>query len=176
MSLVDSRDRLPPKSRLNAPIGGSAAAGRASPARDANRTANRARRVGMTSSSLRGPVPPLGGGALAACAVVVRAPPGAIKPGKRYTGISPMDLLLPAMLLGAVQGLTEFLPVSSTAHLDIIPQLAGWHHPLLNSQAFDVALHLGTLAALLWVYGGTWLGILGDLREPGTAAGRFGWG
>lgn len=87
-----------------------------------------------------------------------------------------MDLLLPAILLGAVQGLTEFLPVSSTAHLDIIPQLAGWRDPLLNSQAFDVALHLGTLAALLWVYGGTWIAILGDLRRPRTPAGRFGWG
>lgn len=87
-----------------------------------------------------------------------------------------MDLLVPAMLLGAVQGLTEFLPVSSTAHLAILPQLAGWNHPLLNSQAFDVALHLGTLGALLWVYGGTWAGILADLARPASAAGRFGWG
>jgi undecaprenyl-diphosphatase len=87
-----------------------------------------------------------------------------------------MELLLPAILLGAVQGFTEFLPVSSTAHLKLIPQLLGWNQPLLNSQAFDVAMHAGTLVALLWVYGRTWVGITFDLAKPGTAAGRFGWG
>ena len=49
-----------------------------------------------------------------------------------------------ALILGVVQGLTEFLPVSSTAHLVLIPWGAGWHDPGL---AFDVALHLGTLFA-----------------------------
>src|SRR5271163_4552547 len=54
-----------------------------------------------------------------------------------------------AIILGIVQGLTEFLPVSSSAHLIIIPWILGWEDPGL---AFDVALHLGTLLALLAFY------------------------
>jgi undecaprenyl-diphosphatase len=49
-------------------------------------------------------------------------------------------------MLGIVQGLTEFLPVSSSAHLLVVPWLLGWESPGL---AFDAALHLGTLAAVL---------------------------
>lgn len=53
--------------------------------------------------------------------------------------------LLHAFLLGIVQGLTEFLPVSSSGHLVLIPALLGWEpHP----EAFDAALHLGTLLAV----------------------------
>lgn len=52
-----------------------------------------------------------------------------------------------ALVLGVVQGLTEFLPVSSSAHLVLVPYFAGWPKPDL---AFDVALHLGTLAAVVW--------------------------
>ena len=59
-----------------------------------------------------------------------------------------------AMVLGAVQGLTEFLPVSSSAHLVLIPWLFGWDDQGL---AFDVALHLGTLLALVVYYWSTWL-------------------
>jgi undecaprenyl-diphosphatase len=51
-----------------------------------------------------------------------------------------------AIVLGVVQGLTEFLPVSSSAHLIIVPWLLGWESPGL---AFDSALHLGTLTAVL---------------------------
>jgi undecaprenyl-diphosphatase len=51
-----------------------------------------------------------------------------------------------AFVLGMVQGLGEFLPISSSAHLILVPWLAGWNDPGL---AFDVALHLGTLAAVL---------------------------
>ena len=54
--------------------------------------------------------------------------------------------LLQAIVLGIVQGLTEFLPISSTAHLALIPWLAGWRDPGLG---FDIALHVGTLAAVL---------------------------
>lgn len=51
-----------------------------------------------------------------------------------------------AIVLGIVQGLTEFLPISSSAHLILVPWLAGWPEPGLE---FDVALHLGTLLAVL---------------------------
>lgn len=51
-----------------------------------------------------------------------------------------------AMVLGAVQGLTEFLPISSSGHLVIVPALFGWREPGLT---FDVLLHIGSLAALL---------------------------
>ena len=60
-----------------------------------------------------------------------------------------MDLLLQAAVIGILQGLTEFLPISSSAHLIVVPQLFGWNDPFLNSATFDVMLHLGTLAALL---------------------------
>ena len=56
-----------------------------------------------------------------------------------------MDLLQ-ALVLGIVQGLTEFLPISSSAHLIIVPLLLGWPQPGL---AFTMALHLGTLVAVL---------------------------
>lgn len=53
---------------------------------------------------------------------------------------------LQAIILGVVQGLTEFIPVSSSGHLVIVPYLAGWPDPGL---AFDVALHLGTALAVI---------------------------
>src|SRR5216683_2243904 len=61
---------------------------------------------------------------------------------------------LQAFVLGTVQGLTEFLPVSSSAHLVLVPWLMKWHDQGL---AFDVALHLGTLMALLIYYRRQWL-------------------
>jgi undecaprenyl-diphosphatase len=60
-----------------------------------------------------------------------------------------MDILVQAAILGLVQGLTEFLPISSTAHLIVVPQLLGWKDPFIVSAAFDVMLHMGTLVALL---------------------------
>lgn len=51
-----------------------------------------------------------------------------------------------AIVLGIVQGLTEFLPISSSAHLIVVPWLLGWESPGL---AFDSALHLGTLTAVI---------------------------
>ncbi|MDP9469608.1 MAG: undecaprenyl-diphosphatase UppP [Chloroflexota bacterium] len=53
--------------------------------------------------------------------------------------------LLEAVVLGVVQGLTEFLPISSSAHLILVPWLLGWDEPGLQ---FDAALHLGTLIAV----------------------------
>jgi undecaprenyl-diphosphatase len=66
---------------------------------------------------------------------------------------------LQAAILGVIQGLTEFLPVSSSAHLYVIPTLLGWHYA---GVAFDVALHWGTLLALIVALGGTWLGLFRD--------------
>jgi undecaprenyl-diphosphatase len=60
-----------------------------------------------------------------------------------------MELIFQALVLGIVQGLTEFLPISSSAHLIIVPRVAGWTDPFITSAAFDVMLHLGTLVALL---------------------------
>ncbi len=60
--------------------------------------------------------------------------------------------ILQALVLGIVQGLTEFLPISSSGHLILVPWLLGWNffqlHPDLN-KTFDVALHLGTFIAAL---------------------------
>lgn len=65
-----------------------------------------------------------------------------------------MFQVIQAIVLGAVQGLTEFLPVSSSAHLVLVPWLLEWDGPGL---VFDVALHLGTLVALLIYYWREWL-------------------
>jgi undecaprenyl-diphosphatase len=59
-----------------------------------------------------------------------------------------------AIVLGAVQGLAEFLPISSSAHLILVPWLLRWNDPGL---VFDVALHLGTLVALLIYYWRDWV-------------------
>ncbi|ALG67600.1 undecaprenyl-diphosphate phosphatase [Beggiatoa leptomitoformis] len=53
------------------------------------------------------------------------------------------------IILAVIQGLTEFLPISSSAHLVFIPQLLGWKDQGL---AFDVAVHVGTLTAILWYF------------------------
>jgi len=57
--------------------------------------------------------------------------------------------LVAAVLLGAIQGLTEFLPVSSSAHLILARAFFGWEMPPEAGLAFDVALHIGTLAAII---------------------------
>ncbi len=62
--------------------------------------------------------------------------------------------IIEAVILGIIQGLTEFIPVSSSAHLIIVPWLFRWNDPGL---AFDVALHLGTLAALLGFFWLDWV-------------------
>jgi undecaprenyl-diphosphatase len=73
-----------------------------------------------------------------------------------------VDLVLQAALIGLLQGLTEFIPVSSSAHLELAPWIAGWKSDgLLGSLSFDVFLHLGTLLALLGYFGGDWLRLLG---------------
>lgn len=62
-----------------------------------------------------------------------------------------------ALVLGVVQGLSEFLPISSSAHLALIPWLLRWDEPGL---AFDVALHAGTLVAVLWYFRVEWVRLL----------------
>jgi undecaprenyl-diphosphatase len=59
-----------------------------------------------------------------------------------------------AFVLGVIQGLSEFLPISSSAHLTLAPWLFGWNDPGLD---FDVALHLGTLIALVWFFWQEWI-------------------
>ncbi|MEX1173753.1 MAG: undecaprenyl-diphosphatase UppP [Chloroflexota bacterium] len=68
-----------------------------------------------------------------------------------------MDTVLQALIMGIVQGLTEFLPVSSSGHLVVVPYLFGWDDAFLNSLAFSVMLHLGTLVALLVYFRADWL-------------------
>lgn len=58
-----------------------------------------------------------------------------------------------ALVLGVLQGLAEFLPVSSSAHLALAPWVLGWTDPGLS---FDVALHVGTLFAVLWYFRAEW--------------------
>jgi len=68
-----------------------------------------------------------------------------------------VDITLQALVMGIVQGLTEFLPVSSSGHLIIVPTLLGWTDPFINSLEFSVMLHIGTLVALLIYFRNDWL-------------------
>ena len=69
-------------------------------------------------------------------------------------------VILKAILLGVIQGLTEFIPISSSAHLVIVPWLLTWDDPVLESLTFDVALHLGTLVALLAFFAKDWVRLI----------------
>ncbi|MDQ2951438.1 MAG: undecaprenyl-diphosphate phosphatase [Chloroflexota bacterium] len=73
-----------------------------------------------------------------------------------------MNDLVAAVILGLVQGLTEFLPVSSTAHLILVSSVLGLD-PAKFGLSFDVALHLGTALAVLLYFAGTWIGLLKDV-------------
>jgi len=67
--------------------------------------------------------------------------------------------LIQVIVLGVVQGLTEFLPVSSTAHLYLTSWLLGWHTEALS---FDIMLHIGTLLAILLYFFKDWVQIVGQ--------------
>jgi undecaprenyl-diphosphatase len=84
-----------------------------------------------------------------------------------------------AIVLGIVQGLTEFLPVSSTGHLRIVPAFLGWEDP---GSAFTAVTQLGTLAAVLiyfrddlWRILSTWFRSLRDPSLRGELDARLGW-
>ena len=68
-----------------------------------------------------------------------------------------MDILVQALVMGITQGLTEFLPVSSSGHLIVVPYLLGFHDPFIDSLTFTVMLHMGTLVALLIYFREDWL-------------------
>lgn len=81
-----------------------------------------------------------------------------------------------AIILGAIQGLTEFLPISSSAHLTIIPWIFNWDIP----KAFDVALHFGTLLAITIYFLKDWIqlikgGVKYVIKKEKTVQGRMFW-
>ena len=87
--------------------------------------------------------------------------------------------VLEAIVLGIVQGLTEFLPISSTAHLRIVPAFAGWEDP---GAAFTAVTQLGTMLAVVIYFredlrriSGTWLRSLRDRSLRGSLDARLGW-
>lgn len=78
-----------------------------------------------------------------------------------------------AIVYGIVQGIGEFLPISSTAHLVLVPWLLGWKDP---GVVFDVALHLGTAAAVILFFLKDWLNLIkSGLTRPGTPDGKLFW-
>lgn len=84
-----------------------------------------------------------------------------------------------AIILGVVQGLTEFLPISSSGHLRIVPALLGWDDP---GAAFTAVIQLGTMAAVviyfwrdLWRIGTTWLASLRDPERRRHPDALMGW-
>ena len=68
-----------------------------------------------------------------------------------------MNEILQALILGIVQGLTELLPISSSAHLNLIPWVFNWSE---ISPSFDVALHFGTLLAIVIFFFKDWIGLI----------------
>ena len=79
--------------------------------------------------------------------------------------------MLRALVLGAVQGLTEFIPVSSSGHLILVPFVLGWGDNLGTDVAFQVAIHLGTLVALIAYFRRElWAIVRGVIRTAGGRA------
>jgi undecaprenyl-diphosphatase len=81
--------------------------------------------------------------------------------------------LLQAAILGLAQGLGEFLPISSSAHLVLVPWLFGWTDPGLT---FDVALHIGTLLAVVIYFRKDWWHLITrGFTDVRSAEGRLFW-
>ena len=78
-----------------------------------------------------------------------------------------------AIVLGVAQGIAEFLPISSTAHLKLIPWMFGVRDPMLSSTAFDIALHAGSFLAILVALWRDWVDlVLGAFGRPAKASGE----
>lgn len=78
-----------------------------------------------------------------------------------------------AIVYGIIQGLGEFLPISSSAHLVVAPWLFGWKDPGLS---FDVALHLGTLVAVVLFFWKDWMDLIkAGFRVPQSSNGKLFW-
>lgn len=78
-----------------------------------------------------------------------------------------------AIVYGIIQGISEFLPISSTAHLVIVPWLFKWTIPDVS---FDVALHLGTAAAVILFFWKDWIKLISaGLTRPRSTNGRLFW-
>ena len=94
-----------------------------------------------------------------------------------------MDVVIQAAIAGLLQGLTEFIPISSSAHLELAPWIAGWESDgLIGSLAFDVFLHLGTLVALLVYFAAdllryfrAWVASIRERRIGGDTDRRLAW-
>lgn len=81
--------------------------------------------------------------------------------------------VLQAVVYGLVQGIGEFLPISSTAHLVLVPWLFGWQDPGVS---FDVALHLGTAIAVIAFFFRDWIALFkAGFTKPKTQDGRLFW-
>jgi len=81
--------------------------------------------------------------------------------------------LLEAIIYGILQGLGEFLPISSTAHITLAPWFFGWNDPGL---AFDIALHLGTLAAVVIFFWKDWISLIkAGLTDAKSDEGKLFW-
>ena len=84
--------------------------------------------------------------------------------------------ILQALILGIVQGLTELLPISSSAHLTIIPWICNWNIP----ESFDIALHFGTLLAIVLFFFKDWIELIKGgyrqvIKKEKTTEGKMFW-
>ncbi len=80
--------------------------------------------------------------------------------------------ILQAVFLGIVQGTTEFLPISSSGHLILMPELFGWEAQGFD---FDVMIHLATLLAIIWMMRADILNVLKGLFKKDSKFGQLGW-
>jgi undecaprenyl-diphosphatase len=80
--------------------------------------------------------------------------------------------IVEALILALIQGLTEFLPISSSGHLILTPELFGWTDQGLG---FDIAVHLGTLSAVVVYFRSQLIAMVCELFERGSDNGRLAW-